>query len=56
MKREQTNLSLDHDVKQKLVEAKKKTNKPITVILEDLVRMFLPQWYKRIGFKNGDNK
>ena len=56
MRQEQTNLTLDGDVKQKLEEAKATTNKPITVIIEDLVRMFLPEWYKRSGFKNGDKK
>jgi len=56
MRQEQTNLSLDADVKKKLEEAKAKTNKSITVIVEDLVRIYLPSWYAHLGFKNGDKK
>ena len=52
--RKQTNLSLDDDVREKLMEANEKTNKPITQIVEDLVRIFLPSWYDRLGF--GDKK
>jgi len=50
----QTNLSLDDDVREKLEEATTKTNKPKTQIIEELVRLFLPSWYDRLGF--GDKK
>lgn len=52
--RKQTNLSLDDDVLEKLEEATTKTNKPKTQIVEELVRLFLPSWYDRLGF--GDKK
>jgi len=52
--RKQSNMSLDDDVLEKLEEATTKTNKPKTQIVEELVRLFLPSWYDRLGF--GDKK
>ena len=53
-KRIQTNLSLDADVREILEEANEKTKKPKTQIIEELVRIFIPSWYDRLGF--GDKK
>ena len=50
-KQKQTNLSLDDETKQKLEEASNKTNNSMSKIVRELVRLFLPELYKRLGYK-----